>query len=105
LEAPKDLLKEREAVDRCEVVIVNFNAGGFLKDAVGSVLRCGAVAHVYVIDNLSTDESLSLLPYPQSDQLTIIRNSANLGFATGSNIGLARAVCPKTCFCLIPTAR
>lgn len=79
-------------MDRCEVVIVNFNAGGFLKDAVGSVLRCGAVAHVYVVDNLSTDESLSLLPYPQSDRLTIIRNSANLGFATGSNIGFARAV-------------
>jgi GT2 family glycosyltransferase len=47
---------------------------------------------VYVVDNLSTDESLSLLPYPQSDRLIIIRTSANLGFATSCNIGLARAV-------------
>ena len=77
---------------RCDVVIVNFNAGGFLKDAVASVLRCGSVAHVYVVDNLSTDESLSLLPSRQSDRLTIIRNSANLGFATACNIGLAHAV-------------
>jgi len=80
-------------VDRCDVVIVNFNAGGFLKDAVESVLRSGSVAHVYVVDNLSTDESLNLLPSRQSDRLTIIRNSANLGFATASNIGLGRAVC------------
>jgi GT2 family glycosyltransferase len=79
-------------VHRCDVVIVNFNAGGFLKDAVASVLRCGSVAHVYVVDNLSTDESLSLLPSRQSDRLTIIRNSANLGFATACNIGLAHAV-------------
>lgn len=80
------------AVHRCDVVVVNFNAGGFLKDAVASVLRCGSVAHVYVVDNFSTDESLSLLPSRQSDRLTIIRNSANLGFATACNIGLAHAV-------------
>jgi GT2 family glycosyltransferase len=79
-------------VDRCDVIIVNFNAGGFLKDSVESTLRCALVAHIYVVDNLSTDGSLDLLPHGHSDRLTIIRNSANLGFATGSNIGLARAV-------------
>lgn len=77
---------------RCDVVIVNFNAGGFLKDAVASALRCGSVAHIYVVDNLSTDGSLSLFPFRQNDRLTIIRNSANLGFATACNIGLAHAV-------------
>jgi GT2 family glycosyltransferase len=78
-------------VDRPDAVTVNFNAGGFLKDAVESVLRCGSVAHIYVVDNLSTDESLSLLPSRQSDRLTIIRNSGNFGFTTASNVGLARA--------------
>jgi len=78
-------------VNRCDVIIVNFNAGGFLRDAVESVLRSPSVAHVYVVDNASADESLNLLPRDQSDRLTIIRNGANLGFAAGCNIGLKQA--------------
>jgi hypothetical protein len=78
-------------VNRCDVVIVNFNAGGFLRDAVESVLRSQSAAHVYVVDNASIDKSLDLLPRDQGDRLTIIRNGANLGFATGCNIGLKQA--------------
>jgi hypothetical protein len=78
-------------VNRCDVVIVNFNAGGFLRDAVESVLRSPSVAHVYVVDNGSTDESLDLLPRDQSERLTTIRNGANLGFAAACNVGLKRA--------------
>jgi GT2 family glycosyltransferase len=78
-------------VNRCDVVIVNFNAGGFLRDAVESVLRSPSVAHVYVADNGSTDESLSLLPRDHGDRLTIIRNGANLGFAAACNVGLKQA--------------
>jgi hypothetical protein len=78
-------------VDRCDVVIVNFNTGGFLRETVKSVLQSSAVAHVYIVDNASTDNSLALLPQTHHDKLTIIRNTANLGFAAGCNIGLARA--------------
>jgi hypothetical protein len=79
-------------VNRCDVVIVNFNAGAFLTAAVESVLRSPSVAHVYVVDNASIDGSLDLLPRGHDDQLTIIHNRANLGFAAACNIGLARAV-------------
>ncbi len=78
-------------MNRCDVVIVNFNAGGFLRDAVESVLRSPSVAHVYVVDNASADESLNLLPRDENDRLTIIRNGANLGFATACNVGLKQA--------------
>jgi hypothetical protein len=47
-------------VNRCDVVIVNFNGGEFLTAAVESVLRSTSVAHVYVVDNASTDGSLDL---------------------------------------------
>jgi GT2 family glycosyltransferase len=76
---------------QCDVIIVNYNAGGFLRDAVESVLRSPAVAHAYVVDNASTDESLDLLPRDQGDRLAIIRNGANLGFAAGCNVGLNHA--------------
>jgi GT2 family glycosyltransferase len=78
-------------VNQCDVVIVNFNAGLFLKDAVASVTLSPAVAHVYIVDNGSTDTSLELLDLVQDDRLMTIRNASNLGFAAGCNIGLARA--------------
>jgi GT2 family glycosyltransferase len=84
-------VEDRPPVHRCDVVIVNYNAGGFLRDAVESVVRSPAVAHVYVADNASTDESLDLLPRDQGKRLTVIRNDANLGFAAACNIGLKQA--------------
>ena len=80
-------------MDQCDVVIVNFNAGAFLKDAVESVLRTRSVVHIYIVDNASTDGSLDLLPQGHDDQLTIIRNTTNRGFATACNLGLKRVGC------------
>jgi hypothetical protein len=74
-------------VDQCSVIIVNFNAGGFLKDSVESVLQSPCVAHVYVVDNASTDTSLDFLAQANDERLTTIRNATNLGFAAGCNIG------------------
>jgi GT2 family glycosyltransferase len=78
-------------VNSCDVIIVNFNAGTFLTAALESVLRSPSVAHIYIVDNASTDESLDLLPEGHNDRLTIIRNTANLGFAAACNLGLKRA--------------
>lgn len=78
-------------MSKCDVVIVNFNAETFLKDAVESVILSPAVAHVYVVDNSSTDKSLELLAQVDDNRLVIIRNASNLGFAAACNIGLARA--------------
>ena len=88
-------------MDRCDVVIVNFNAGGFLKDAVETVLRSRSVAHIYVVDNASTDGSLDFLPQGHNDRLTIINNTANLGFAAVCNLGLIRTAseCDSTASC------
>ncbi len=77
-------------MDRCDVVIVNFNTGGFLREAVESVLRSRSVAHIYVVDNSSTDGSLSLLPPGKNGRLTIIQNPVNVGFATACNRGLSQ---------------
>ena len=75
----------------CDVVIVNFNAGQFLSDAVGSALRSPAVKRVFVIDNASTDASLDPLTAEPDERITIIRNATNLGFAAACNIGLAQS--------------
>ncbi len=66
---------------RCDIVIVNYNAGNLLADCVQSVLAEGA-CHVFVVDNDSHDDSLAHLSASISDaRVTIIRNGQNLGFA------------------------
>ena len=80
-----------KAKRQVSTVIVNYNSGPFLKEAVLSAFaEGGAKTEVIVVDNASTDDSISLLddldPKPQ-----IIRNEKNLGFAKGCNIGAALA--------------
>ena len=42
------------------VVIVNFNAGSFLRESVASALQCPDVSSVVIVDNASEDSSLDL---------------------------------------------
>ena len=89
-------------MNRCDVVIVNFNAGEFLTAAVESVLRSRSVAHVYIVDNVSIDGSLDLLPRGCDARLSVIRNTANIGFAAACNLGFLRAA-SETSLCSTPS--
>jgi len=74
------------------VIVVNYNAGGFLKTCLASVLP--QVSQVVVVDNASTDKSMAECrqDYSQDEKVTFILNKANLGFASACNIGL-KEVC------------
>ncbi|MCF7969957.1 MAG: glycosyltransferase family 2 protein [Methylococcaceae bacterium] len=74
----------------CDVVIVNYNAGKLLADCVLSALTAN-VTHIIIVDNDSTDDSLSYLRAIKSEQISLLANDKNLGFAAGCNIGYARA--------------
>jgi len=69
------------------LTIVNYNAGDFLHACVSSALD--QVNELIVVDNASTDSSLSQLEsaFPGDRKLRIIRNRENLGFAAACNIG------------------
>jgi GT2 family glycosyltransferase len=73
----------------CAAVIVNFNAGPYLRQAVGSITGTPDISEIIVVDNASGDGSLDLLaPAPG---LTLVRNEDNLGFAAACNIGIERS--------------
>ncbi|MDH6253997.1 GT2 family glycosyltransferase [Chryseobacterium sp. H1D6B] len=69
------------------VVILNWNGKSWLEKFLPSIIRFSENADVYVIDNLSTDDSVSFLQmhYPS---VAIIKNNKNYGFAGGYNEGL-----------------
>lgn len=80
------------------VIIVNYNAGTLLIACIRAIMT---QAHrIIVVDNASTDESISNLKqaFPEQNHLTIIQLTENKGFAVGCNIGLAVADTPFVLF-------
>ncbi|PKN51110.1 MAG: dTDP-Rha--alpha-D-GlcNAc-pyrophosphate polyprenol alpha-3-L-rhamnosyltransferase [Deltaproteobacteria bacterium HGW-Deltaproteobacteria-13] len=78
-------------MSKLSAIIVNYNAGSILNEAVNSLLRCASVNRIIVIDNDSKDNSMRDIKNIADGQsrLVCIRNSKNLGFAKGCNIGIA----------------
>lgn len=68
------------------VVIINYNGGAFLQEAVNSVARqTFQNFELIVFDNASTDGSAEALDLSQLGQARLIRHEANIGFAAGNN--------------------
>lgn len=77
-------------------IIVNYNAGKFLRSCVDSLLNCPLEIEIIIVDNASTDGSLEFLPGLPC--LKIIKNPANVGFATACNTGVRAASAPFLLF-------
>ncbi|ROH99931.1 glycosyltransferase family 2 protein [Chryseobacterium daecheongense] len=75
--------------ERLAIVILNWNGKTWLEKFLPSVIRFSEKAKVYVIDNLSTDDSV---PYLQANfpDVGIVINNQNYGFAGGYNEGLKK---------------
>ncbi|MDO9162962.1 MAG: glycosyltransferase family 2 protein [Methylococcaceae bacterium] len=84
------------------IIIVNWNAGNLLAEAITSISEYhqGLVASIIIVDNASSDDSLSRIeaikkfPCP----LKIIRNLENIGFAAACNQGATIASTPYLLF-------
>ena len=75
--------------DVVSVVVLTFNSGEYVEDAVESILsQPYQPIELLVVDNASTDGSVDVIldRYPE---VRLIRNDRNLGFAEGMNRGIA----------------
>jgi GT2 family glycosyltransferase len=75
------------------IIIVNWNTRDLLFDCLKTVFAgLGALqAEVFVVDNASSDDSLSMLAR-EFPQVITIANPTNAGFAAANNLALARAI-------------
>jgi len=74
------------------IVILSFNGTEYLKDCLSSVLaQTYPDMEVIVVDNASEDGSPELVE-EQFPSVRLIRNSSNLGFAAGNNVGIRLAL-------------
>jgi GT2 family glycosyltransferase len=77
-------------------IVVNYNAGTFLRACVESLVNCPMDIEIIVVDNASTDRSLASLD--GLSEIKTIQNAANLGFATACNLGAQAATAPYLLF-------
>lgn len=80
------------------IVVVNHNAGLLLGRCVHAVLE--QAEEIVIVDNASTDSSLSALTsnHPAEDRIRISNLNRNIGFAAGCNMGLAVSTQPYILF-------
>ena len=82
----KNIKKETLDIMDLSIVIVSFNTSSILASCNKSVKKYtkGVTYEIIVVDNASADDSVKI---SMSLGAKVIRNSKNLGFATGNNIG------------------
>jgi len=74
------------------VVVLNWNAGRMTLECLTSLRgSVGPTLRIIVVDNASTDDSVTLLRDAAPD-VDLIVNASNLGFAEGNNVGVRRAM-------------
>ncbi len=75
------------------VIILNWNHKEDLKETIESFLNQNySNYHIIVSDNGSTDGSLELLDQEYKENITVIKNGKNLGFAGGNNVAIKKAI-------------
>ncbi|MEE2566440.1 glycosyltransferase family 2 protein [Hyphobacterium marinum] len=79
---------------RVDVIIVNYNAGAYLKACIEGLKRQGlSDFRAIIVDNASEDGSIASLG-PLDDRFTLIANRENTGFAAACNQGAAVSKSP-----------
>lgn len=71
-------------------VVVNWNAGGLLLACARTLVEAGA-REIVVVDNGSTDDSVSRLEDAGLARVRVVRTGQNLGYGAGINRGVALA--------------
>ncbi len=85
--------KERNGSCRVTAVIPNFNGIKYLENCMESLLAGSAVPEVIIVDNASSDDSVSFLEekYGKHPKVRIIKLAENTGFSYAVNVGIKEA--------------
>jgi GT2 family glycosyltransferase len=80
-------------ISNLRVVILNMNLKDDTIVLIDSLLQAGLLAHqIILVDNGSKDGSVNTIQDRYGNQISIIANEMNMGFAIGSNQGFERAM-------------
>lgn len=85
-------LKFPRQLGSISIIIVSWNARGYLRDCLNSIRRTGGglVQEVIVVDNASNDGSPEMVA-ADFPEVNLIRSEKNRGFARANNLGIKAA--------------
>ena len=72
-------------------VIVTYNAENWIEQCMQSLLQSSIQTEVVIVDNCSTDRTISLI-YEKFGSAKLISSKENLGFGKANNIGIQHAI-------------
>lgn len=72
------------------VIIVTYNGQDWIGNCVNSVLSSDIDTSIIIVDNASTDNTISEIP--RQKNIEVIRSSENIGFGRANNIGITIAI-------------
>lgn len=78
---------------RVGIIVLNWNGLADTRACLHSLLALeGPPPRIYVVDNASTDGSVTTLHREFSDRIVLLANGRNLLYAGGNNVGILRAL-------------
>jgi GT2 family glycosyltransferase len=75
-------------------VVVNWNGGAVVREAVLSLLAQDVETEVVVVDNASTDGSADALEVAFGARIRVLKNATNVGWGAGNNAGIRASDAP-----------
>lgn len=78
-------------MDKVCTVIVTYNGVQWIQKCLDHLLTSTFSTEIIVVDNFSTDQTLSVLE-PYLSKIILLKSSQNLGFGGGNNIGIKKAL-------------
>lgn len=76
------------------VIILNYNGGSYVEQCLNSIFQNHySNFDVMFIDNNSSDDGIerALAMFESNPRFALVRNSKNLGFSIGNNIGFKKS--------------
>jgi len=82
---------KNESTPLVSIIILNYNAGNLLLDCVSSIMKSSYINfEIILVDNISEDNS-HIQCKEKFPTIKLIKNSENLGYCEGNNVGLRAA--------------
>ncbi len=80
-------------MEKLGIVTITYNSEKVLDDFIESVLRQSYTNFkLFIIDNYSSDSTISILNNTQDERIRVIKNKENIGVAAANNQGIKEAI-------------
>lgn len=100
-----DQVTDREPFHSIHVIVLNWNQWELTTECIESLLRAEVPPRyrlsLIVVDNASQDDSAVKLEQKFQGSITLLRNTANLGYAGGNNVGIRYALAHSADFVMV----